>query len=445
MKRWLESGFCLIVLLGVAGLACGQATPYPAGDVKKTYERLLKQIDAIPAYDNHAHPGFADDSDVDAMAAPPGESATFRLRDDNPEFVAGAKALFAYPYNDFAPDHAKWLADKKKAAEQQGGTAYFDGILDKLNVDICLANRAMMPAYLDPKRFHWVFFGDAFFFPFDNRDQTASTPDMGVYIPLQEKMLGRWKKQEGLTGLPADLAGYEDFVRKTMADNQKHGGVAIKFEAAYFRTLYFGDPPRDEAEAIYNKFKAGGVPSADEYRTFQDYIFRRMVDQAGKLHLPMHFHTCVGIGDYFSLRNGNVLNLENVVRDPRYKDITFVLLHGGWPYEREAALMTAVKNVYLDTSFQSEMLYPSQFKQVLKQLLIIYPDKMMYASDAFPFNDALGAEESFWLASRTSRTALAGALAELIEEGAISEKKAQELARNYLHDNAARLYGDLKP
>ena len=69
----------------------------------------------------------------------------------------------------------------------------------------------------------------------------------------------------------------------------------------------------------------------------------------------------------------------------------------------------------------------------------------MYASDAFPFNDALGAEESFWLAARTSRTALAAALAELVEEGAISETKALELARNYLHDNAARLYGDLKP
>ena len=34
-----------------------------------------------------------------------------------------------------------------------------DGILDKLNVEICLANRAMMPAYLNTKRFHWVFFG----------------------------------------------------------------------------------------------------------------------------------------------------------------------------------------------------------------------------------------------------------------------------------------------
>jgi hypothetical protein len=421
-----------------------QATPYPSGDVKKTYDRLVVEIDKIPMYDNHAHPGFADDSDVDAMAAPPDESPTFRLRDDNPEFVAAAKSLFGYPYDDFKPEHSKWLADKKNAAKQAGGTAYFDGILDKLNVQICLANRAMMAPYLDPKRFHWVFFGDSFFYPFDNSQQTASTPDMGVYVPLQEKMLARWKKQEGIVGLPADLAGYEEFVRGTMADNQKHGGVAIKFEAAYFRTLYFTDPPRSQAEAIYAHYHGGGVPNADEYRIFQDYIFRVIADQSGKLHLPMHFHTAVGIGDYFSLRQGNVLNLENVVRDVRYKNVTFVLIHGGWPYEREAALLTAVKNVYLDTSFQSEMLYPSQFKDVLKMLLTIYPDKMMYGSDAFPFNDALGAEESMWLAARTSRTALAAALSELVQEGAITEPKALEMARNYLHDTAARMYGDMK-
>jgi uncharacterized protein len=312
-------------------------------------------------------------------------------------------------------------------------------------VETCLANRAMMAPYLDPQRFHWVFFGDAFFYPFDNRGQTASTPDMGVYLPLQEKMLARWKKQEGLEGLPEDLAGYEDFVRRTMADNQqKHGGVAIKFEAAYFRSLSFGDPPRAHAAAVYEKYRAGGVPTEGEYRQFQDYIFRLMVDQAGKLHLPMHLHSAVGIGDYFSLRNGNVLNLENVVRDARYRNVTFVLVHGGWPYEREAALMTAVKNVYLDTSFQSEMLYPSQFKDVLKQLLTLYPDKMMYGSDAFPFNDALGAEERMWLATRTTRTGLAAALAELVAEGAVTEAKALQLARNYLHDNAARLYGDKK-
>jgi len=445
MKPLVPIALGLILAAGLTERAAAQARPYPSGDLEKTYERLLKQIEAIPMYDNHAHPGFSDDTDVDAMASPPGESATLRLREDNPEFVAAAKALFGYPYDDFRPEHAKWLVDKKKAARQSGGVAYFDSILDKLNTDICLANRAMMAPYLNPKRFHWVFFGDSFFYPFDNSAERASTPDMGVYVPLQEKMLARWKKQEGVEGLPEDLAGYEDFVRRTMADNQqKHGGVAIKFEAAYFRSLYFGDPPRAHAEAVYNKYREGGVPTAGEYKQFQDYIFRVMVDEAGKLRLPMHFHSAIGIGDYFSLHNGNVLNLENVVRDPRYKNVTFVLIHGGWPYEREAALMTAVKNVYLDTSFQSELLYPSHFKDVLKQLLTLFPDKMMYGSDAFPFSDALGAEESFWLAARTTRTGLAAALAELVEEGAVSEPKALELARNYLHDNAARLYGEQK-
>jgi hypothetical protein len=74
-------------------------------------------------YDNHAHPGFADDADVDAMAAPPGESATLRLR-RQPEFVAGAKALFGYPYDDFKRSMQNG-ADKKKAAEQKGDPAYF--------------------------------------------------------------------------------------------------------------------------------------------------------------------------------------------------------------------------------------------------------------------------------------------------------------------------------
>src|SRR5437762_8824718 len=92
-------------------------------------------------------------------------------------------------------------------------------------------------------------------------------------------------KQEGLGGLPLDLAGYENFVRQTLADNQKKGGVAMKFEAAYFRSLYFGDPPRASAEAIYAKFHAGGLPSEQEYRTFQDYVFRVMIDHAGKLDL----------------------------------------------------------------------------------------------------------------------------------------------------------------
>jgi predicted TIM-barrel fold metal-dependent hydrolase len=268
--------------------------------------------------------------------------------------------------------------------------------------------------------------------------------DMRVYIPLQEKVLQRYKKQEGVDGLPADLAGYETFIRQTLADNQKRGGVAMKFEAAYFRTLYFRDPPREKAEAVYSKYRVGGVPSEEDYRIFQDYIFRVLINQAGKLNLPVQFHSAVGIGDYFSLRNGNPLNLENVVRDPRYSNVRFVLIHGGYPHTLDMIWMTAAKNVYTDSSLMGYYVYPSELKNILKQWISLYPEKIMFGSDAFPFNDAVGAEETFWLAVRSARTAVAAALAELVAEGAFTEAKALEVARLYLHDNAATLYGNMK-
>jgi hypothetical protein len=444
MKHLFHSAFSLFAALALATTAAAQAKPFPSPDFQKTYDRLLAQIDKIPIYDNHSHATFPDDSDMDAMAGPPDESSVLRLRGDNPEFAAAAKSLFGYPYNDFQPEHAKWLIDKKKAAEASGGTAYWDGILDKLNIETCLANRVALAPYLDPNRFHWVFFVDSFLFPFDNHDQTAKNGDMGVYIPLQEKVLQRYLHQEGANGLPADLAGYESLVRQTLTDNQKKGGVAMKFEAAYFRTLYFRDPPREKAEAIYAKYRAAGVPSEEEYRTFQDYVFRVLIDQAGKLNLPVHFHSAVGIGDYFSLRNGNPLNLENVLRDPRYAKVNFVLIHGGYPYTLDMIWLTAAKNVYTDSSLMGYYVYPSELKNILKQWISLFPERMMFGSDAFPFGDAVGAEETFWLATRSARTAIAAALAELVSEGAFNEEKALQLAHMYLHDNAAKLYGGTK-
>ena len=444
MKHLFHFGAALFFGFAGATTAQAQARPLPSADLRTTYERLLKQIDRIAIYDNHSHATFPDDSDMDAMASPPEESTVLRLRDTNPEFVAAAKALFAYPFDDFKPEHAKWLIDKKKAAEAAGSTAYWNSILDKMNIETCLANRVALASYLDPKRFHWVFFVDSFLFPFDNHEQAARNGDMGVYIPLQEKVLQRYLKQEALNGLPADLAGYEAFVRGTLADNQKKGGVAMKFEAAYFRSLQFSDPPREKAEAIYSKYHAGGVPNAEDYRLFQDYIFRVLIDQAGKLKLPVHFHSAVGIGDYFSLRNGNPLNLENVLRDPRYSSVKFVLIHGGYPHTLEMIWLTAAKNIYTDSSLMGYYVNPSELKNILKQWISLYPERMMFGSDAFPFNDAVGAEETFWLAARSARAAAAGALAELVAEGAFSEEKALELARMYLHDNAAQLYGGTK-
>jgi hypothetical protein len=442
MRLQRLSSLCVLIgfFLFCSTAGWSQASPFPAPDVKQIYDRLLPQIEAIKAFDHHAHPGFADDSDVDAMASPPG-SAAFRERDTNPELIAAAKALWEYPYDDLSPEHAKWLVQKKaEMKKQHSGTAYFDMLLDKLNIERSVANRAMMADYLDAKRFPWVFFVDSFMWPFDNSKETARNPDQQVYIPLQEKMFHRWMQQASLNQLPPDFDGYLKFISSILEQNKAKGGIAMKFEVAYFRPTRFGDPSKAEAQAIYDKYVKGGVPSESEYRTFQDYIFRQLVREGGRLHLPVHIHSAVGIGDYFNLSEGNVMNLENILRDPRYSGVTFVLIHGGYPYERQAIWLGAVKNVYLESSLMEIAMYPSAFKDSLRQWLETFPDKITFGTDSFPYNDVLGAEESYWLGNKSARMGLAAALAEMVSMHEISEKRALELAHAYLHDTATQIY-----
>jgi predicted TIM-barrel fold metal-dependent hydrolase len=441
----MRFAFRSLLLCAVASLPVlvgAQARPFPGPDVQQIYQRLFPQIEKIPAFDHHAHPGFADDPDVDAMAAPPNASEALRTRDDNPELAAAAKALFGYPYSDLSPEHTKWLVDKKAELKKHNpGAAYFNMILDKVNIESSVANRAMMADYLDGKRFPWVFFADSFMWPFNNERETTRNADQGVFIPLQEKMLHRWMQQVNASKLPASFADYLKFISQVLEENQKKGGIAMKFEVAYFRPTTFGDPTRQQAEDIYQRFAPGGIPTEKEYRAFQDYIFRYLVQEGGRLHLPVHIHTAIGIGDYFNLSQGNIMNLESVLRDPRYASTTFVMIHGGYPLERQAIWLAAMKNVYLDSSFGELAQYPSAFKETLKMWLETFPDKITFGTDCFPYNQVLGAEESYWLGAQSTRTALAAALAEMISEGEINEARALELAHGYLHDNAVKLYG----
>src|SRR5579883_444632 len=269
-----------------SSLVSAQSHPYPQAEVRDIYTRLLAQIEKIPIFDHHAHPGFPDDSDVDAMASPPG-SAPLRERDSNPELVAASKALFDYPYDDLSPEHTRWLVNRKAELKKKEGIAYFSRLLDQLNIEQGVANRALMAGYLDRKRFVWVFFADSFLWPFDNRKE--------------QEHLGRW---------PASFDDYLKFVSAVLEDNQKNqGAIAMKFEVAYFRPLTFSDPTREQAEAIYRQYASGGVPDEKQYRTFQDFLFRYLVREGGRLHLPVHIHTAVGVGDYFNISESNVMRL----------------------------------------------------------------------------------------------------------------------------------------
>jgi hypothetical protein len=441
--RWklLCASTSLLALLAYCPSSRSQARPLPGKDVNAIYDRLLPQIEKIPIVDMHAHPGYWDDPDVDAMAVTTTELDPARSRPTNAEWVAAAKALYEYPYSDLTPEHARWLDDKDDALRKQWGKEYWSKILDKVGIQVSVANRVAMDYLEDNPRFRFVFFVDPFMFPFDNQ-KLAISPDRAIYFPIQEKALHRYLQQAGVSQLPADFAGYEAAMHRKLELDKQHGAVALKFEAAYFRSLVnITDPPREQAETIYNKYHAGGVPTADEYRIFQDYIFRSLIAQAGPLHLEVHIHSAVGSGNYYHLSEGNAMDLENILRDPRYKDTTFVMIHGGFPYTTQSIWLAALPNVYLDSSEFSTLIYPAQFSRILKEWFEIFPEKIVFGSDCFPYSREIAVPETYWLAVQTARTAATAALAEMVSEGEITEARALEIARGYLHDNTARLFG----
>jgi hypothetical protein len=417
-----------------------QSRPLVDPAARVIYQRLLPQIARIKLLDHHAHPAVAGDADVDIAPPPPG-STMLRLRDDNPEPIAAARVLFGFPFADLKGAHAKWLIDKKATLRAASpGPKYFNDILDRIGIETSMANRVAMADYLDPARFKWVFFVDCFMFPFDNSALAGRNTDEAVYMPLQKKLLERYEQQAGLNGLPSRFGEYLDFMKRVIDDNTRRGAVAVKFEASYFRSLAVADPGGEAVEPIYAKYRSGGIPTDAEYKTFQDFIFRHVAILASEAHMPVHIHSSAGGGDYFNVGGVNVLNLEPLLRDPHYRSVTWVLIHGGYPFDREAMLMASMPNVYLDSSAVELMLYPTEFKAMLKRWLELYPDKITFGTDAFPYGEALGVEEAYWLGVNSARTALAAALAEMVAAREITESRAMSVAHAYLHDTAAALY-----
>ena len=416
-----------VLCVAPAPAARAQSRPLVAAEVAPVYQRLLARISLIKIFDHHAHPGRAGDAEVDPAPALPG-SVPFRLRADNPDWAAATRAMFS-------------PVSKAQLEKLNPGPKYFSAILDRLGIETSVANRITMSPDLDPARFKWVFYIDPVLFPFDNAGLAARNPDQALFMPNQTKLRQRFQREAGLSDLPASLDDYLAFVTHVLDDHKRRGAIAAKFEIAYLRSFVFDDPQRDVVESIYTAYRRGGTPGTSEYKAFQDFMFRYILAECGRLHLAVHIHSSAGTGDYFSVSGGNVMNLENVLRDPRYVQTTFVLIHGGYPFEHQAVTLASMPNVWLDSSATgSFVMFPDQFKHVLRDWLETYPDKITFGTDAFPVDEKMGVEEMYWMGVHNGRTALAAALAEMIVAREISEPQAMAMAHGYLHDNATNLY-----
>jgi hypothetical protein len=400
--------------------------------------QLAEEIARIKAVDNHAHPvrpvrGDDKDTEYDALPVESMDPYTepVRTRAGSPLAAEGARALFG--------SDKDFRARRQQLLEQKGD-AYANWVLDQLGIESMIANRVAMGAGLAAPRFLWVPFEDALLFPLDNSRLAAKNSDYKSFYSDEDRLLKRYLNESGINELPATLDQYlQKVVTPTLARHKRSGAIAVKFEAAYLRSLSFDDVPRSEAARIYSGARA--LPASEaQYKRLQDFLFRYIAAECGRLGMAVHIHTAAGAGGYFHVAGANPLLLEPLFNDPKLRKTNFVMLHGGWPFTHEVTALLAKPNVYADFSEQNFMNYPRAVAQVLREWLEYAPEKVLFASDAYPFSDEMTWEIAGWVATKTSRDALALALTGMMNDREITRDRAIELARMVLRDNARKLY-----
>lgn len=436
--------FISVILVSLLALsAVGQSSADP---------RLLAEINRIRAIDNHAHPmatagqGEADDEEFDAIAcgklefvAPP----PLRLRLDNPIYVAAWRALYGYVPSAGAPSEESaraFLAIKRRVIREQGDN-YPAWLLDQLNIETMFANRTAPGKGLGEPRFRWVGYGDPLTLPLSTKSLREADSDKRFFYIREEILLKRNLAKQRISHLPPNLDQYlATVVTPTIEQQKREHAVAIKFVAAYMRPLSFEKIPKAIAARIYARYVWGGEPPWPEYKKLQDFLFRYVAQEAGRVGLAVHIHTGGGCGHFFNLSNGNPLLLESVLNDPSLRKTNFVLIHGGYPYVRETEFLLEKPNVFADFSAQTFLLTPAALARVIRDWLEYEPEKILFGTDASPATPEVGWEESAWTTNKNAREALAIALTGMVKDGDITHERAMELARMVLRENAIGLY-----
>lgn len=410
-------------LLAFALIACAAAC---GGAPPAIDPGIAREIASIKAIDNHAHPvrptaaGEAPDIEFDALPVDNlvPQSDPERQRPKSTTVVNAGKELYG---------------GDRKSAQAAHPNDYATWVLDKSGIDIMLANRVAMGKGLPEGRFLWVPFADALMYPLDNAAM-ITTPDQKAFFPLEEKLLARYYAESGVSGKPATLGEYlAKVVTPTLERHRKGGAVAEKYEMAYLRTLEIGNPSRADAERAW----AGH----GDYKALQDYIFRYIATECGRLGMSVHIHVAHGGGGFFKVEWANPLLLDPLFNDESLRKTKFVMVHGGWPYTHEITPLLTKPNAWVDFSEQTAFTTPHEVASVMRPWLEYNPEKVLFATDAYPESPELGWEESALIGAQVGREALGRALTGMLRDGEITMDRAKELARMVLRDNAKALYG----
>jgi uncharacterized protein len=219
----------------------------------------------------------------------------------------------------------------------------------------------------------------------------------------------------------------------TLRAARDDGYLGLKSIIAYRTGLAVEAVDETAASEAYEQQRSIG--SRISAKPLIDHLLVRALRIARELELPVQLHTGYGDRD-LDLMRGNPLHLRPLLESGAADGVPLVLLHGSWPYSREAAYLAAVhEHVYMDVATCIPPLGFGEMTSMWRIALAAAPLTRIQAS-----TDAAGLPEQVGLGARWSRRSLAAALEELVRADMLRAGEAEEAAAGILAGNARRLY-----
>lgn len=232
----------------------------------------------------------------------------------------------------------------------------------------------------------------------------------------------------------ANLEAWVGFALERIAgDVDLRGAKALKLGIAYRRCLRFDEPDRESAQAAYAAWLRGEEVFS-VIKPMQDYVAHAIFRWANERDLIMQVHTGYQESNAARIADTEPGQLINVIL--KYPKIRFDLFHMGFPYQDVAGAMGKMyPNVRLNMCW-THMLNPRGAVRALGEWLQYVPRNKIFAfgGDCLFYDGVVGHLE---LACR----GVAEVLAEMVDCGVMSMKKAKETARMMFYDNPREFYG----
>ncbi len=232
---------------------------------------------------------------------------------------------------------------------------------------------------------------------------------------------------------------FEDFINQFRYHLQSLPPDIVGFKSisAYRSGLAIELVEETDAKSCFQLFKeiCHDQPLRLTNKILIDFILLQALEIAAQSQIPIQFHTGFGDRD-LDLSLSNPLLLRTILEDSHFQNVPIVLLHGSYPYTREAAYLASVyPQIYVDFGLAIPFLSISGMRNTLRLLLELSPtSKILYSSDAHFI------PELYYLGSLWGRKILKQVLDSAVEDGDLTESEANAIAYDILRDNARKLY-----